>query len=130
MVGYEEQHQYRIYDPARYAVFVRRDVIFDESSIEPKTDNPSAHPEVAPESEATLGFPSFCFPYIPWVDNLLPADVPALTEDSESVPTFHPTASQPDGEDRDVSSDLSVVPDDSDDNISISEPNTNTATPA
>ena len=59
--SYEGRHQYRIYDPARHAVFVRRDVIFDEASIGPKTDNLGANPESAPESEVALGFPSFCF---------------------------------------------------------------------
>ena len=68
LVGYEGRHQYRIYDPDRHAVFVRRDVIFNEALIGPKIDTPIADSGTALESEVALGFPTLCFPYIPWVD--------------------------------------------------------------
>ena len=110
-VRYERQNQYRIYDPARQAVFVTRDVIFDATSIGPKSDSPSIDPTVTSDSEVALGFPTFCFPYIPWVDNLKTSsmspspnvlsdsqlkhvDTPALPL-TQNVATPNPTSQSP-----------------------------------
>lgn len=69
LVAYEARHQYHIYDPACEAIFVKRDVIFDETLIGPKSNNSAVDAMAVSESEVTLGFPSLCFLYIPWVDN-------------------------------------------------------------
>lgn len=60
-------------------------MIFDEISIEPKSDNPSANPTAPPESEVALRFSSFCLPSIPWVDNVLPANVPENSKFAISI---------------------------------------------
>ena len=78
LVGYERRHQYRIYDPTCQAIFVRRDIIFDETSIGLKSHGTAVDAMATSESEVTLGFPDFCFPYISWVD------------DSPAIP-LHPT---------------------------------------
>ena len=36
LLWYKRRHQYRIYDFARHAVFLKRDLMFDEVSIGPK----------------------------------------------------------------------------------------------
>ncbi len=127
MVGYERRNQYCIYDPVCHAVFVRRDMIFDETSIRPQSDNPSVNPTAAPESEVALGFLSFCFPYIPWINNVLPANVP---ENSKSATALELTQSQPDAKDVDTPSNLSDIPDESDKDTPTAETplsNVNTA---
>ena len=70
LVGYEGRNQYCIYNLTRHAVFVRRDVIFNDASIGPKSDNLTANPTTTPESEVAFEFPSFCFPYIFGTDNV------------------------------------------------------------
>lgn len=71
-------------------------MIFDEVSIGPKSGKPSINLITIPESEIALGFPSFCFPYIPWVDefgtnsaSLSPDSLP----DNEIVQTVVPASS-------------------------------------
>lgn len=92
LVGYEGQHQYRIYNPTRHAVIVRRDVVCDEASIGPKNDElPSVANNDSGESQTALGFPSLCFPCIPWVGELSDADLP--TKDSATLAP--PTANTP-----------------------------------
>lgn len=120
LVGYEGRHQYRIYDPARQAVFVRRDVIFDETSIGPKSDSPAVDAMAASESEVTLGFPSLCFPYIPWVD-----DSPAipLTEDVIMPnPTSPPSAAKLPQPNSDTNENNETIPSDSEDELSPPPP--------
>ncbi len=61
LVGYEGRHQYRIYNPVRHAVFIRRDVIFEEASIGPKSDKPSVNPSAARKVKLLWDFPTFVF---------------------------------------------------------------------
>ena len=120
LVGYEGRHQYRIYDPARQAVFVRRDVIFDESSIGPKSDSQSIDTTPASDNKVTLGFPSFCFPYIPWLDDS-PAILPPqpVTILSPSLP---PPASPNLPLNSDTNKDDENIPSDSEDELSLPPP--------
>ena len=86
-------------------------MIFNETSIGPKSDSPSIDPTATSDSEVALGFLTFCFPYIPGVDdletsstslspNVLPdsplkqVDTPALPI-TQHVATLNPTSPSP-----------------------------------
>ncbi len=62
LVGYERRHRYRIYDPAHQAVFVRRDAIFDETLIGPRSNSPRIDPTTTLDSEVALRFPTLASP--------------------------------------------------------------------
>lgn len=107
-------------------------MIFEEASIGLKSDFSSGHPNSNLKSEVALIFLSFCFPFIPWVDNLLPKNVPVSTEYSKSATTLGPTPSHSGAGGKDTSSDLSDISDEYDNDIPTTEaflPNINTATP-
>ena len=121
LVGYEGRYQYRIYDATRHAVFVRKDVVFDEASIGPNRDSSSTTLEAVLDTEVVLGFPSFSFFHTPEIDNTLLANTPTSTKHSQSIKTLHPIPDQPNVKDKNTSSHLSDIPDDFNDNNSIAE---------
>ena len=136
LVGYKGRNQYCIYNPTHHAVFVRRDVIFDEASIGPKSDNLTANPTTTSESEVAFEFPSFYFPYIFGTDNAdttAPFSIPASIKHDKPTTSPKPTPSSPDTKDENTLSDVSDAPDESDNDILTAKTpliiNTNTATP-
>lgn len=67
LVAYEGHNQYRIYGPTWQAVYVRRGVIFDESSVSPpRSVAPPDLPNQA--TNANLPFPTLSLSIISWLD--------------------------------------------------------------
>lgn len=120
LVRYEGRHQYRIYDSARQDVFVRKNVIFDKTFIGPKSDSRSIYVTPASDNEVTLGFQSFCFPYIPWVD-----DSPAIPP-PQPVTILSPSSPPLGSTDLPFNSDTNKnddnIPSDSEDELSLPPP--------
>ncbi len=126
LVGYEEHHQDRIYDPARQAVFIWRDVIFDKNIVRLTKALPASD-TLGNTNSADLPFLTLSLPLILWLneeDKTVQISDPAIFTD---VPT---TGSSLQARDGDTSSELSDVPDDSDEDISTKSNMPNTPSPA
>ena len=124
LVGYEGHNQYCVYDPVRQAVYVRRDVIFDESSVGPAR-LPAPQDSLNEATHAELLFPTLSLPVIPWLDET------KTIEHTLDAGTPEPISSQPNTEDANTASDLSDIPDESDEDTAAAAPlSTNTTTVA
>ena len=115
LVGFEGHNQYRIYDPVRQGVYVRRDVVFDESSVGP-VRQPTAPDSLHEVIYADLPFLTPFLPVIPWLDETKTIEHTLDTE------TFEPTPSQANTEDPNIASNLSDLPDESDEDTVVAEP--------
>ena len=120
LIEFERRHHYCIYDPARQAVFIRRDVIFDKLSIRPKSDSQSIGTMPASDNKVTLGFSSFCFPDILWVDNS-PAILPPQLVTILSPSLLSPVSSNL-PLNSDTNKDDENIPSDSEDKLSLPPP--------
>ena len=126
LVDYEGHHQYRIYDPARQAVYIPRDVIFDKNVVGPTRALPASD-TLGNTDSADLPFPTLSLPLIPWLneaDETVQISDPAISTD---VPTADTSLQADDG---DTSSELSDVPDDSDGDIPAKSDKPNAPVPA
>ena len=125
LVGYKGHHQYRIYDPSRQAVYIRRDVIFDENLVGPTRALPASD-TLGNTDSADLLFPTLSLPLIPWLNK---ADETVQISDP-TIFTYVPTVgSSLQAGDGDTSSELSDLPDDSDEDIPTKSDKPNTLAP-
>lgn len=84
LVGYEGHHQYRIYDPAWQAVYIRCDVIFDENVVGPARVLPTSD-TFGNTALVDLYFPTISLPRILWLsgeDETAPILEPAIPAES------------------------------------------------
>lgn len=126
LVGYEGHNKYCIYNFAYQVVYMRWDVIFNKSFISlagliasPNLSNQTTH--------AKLPFPKLFILIILLLDEI------KFTENGKSNTTLEPTPSWANVADKDILSNLSDIPNESDNNILVMTTlltSTNIATPA
>lgn len=66
-------------------------MIFDKTSIRPNLNSQSINTVLISDNKVTLGFPSFYFPYISWIDDspAIPSPKPVITlSPSSSLPVL------------------------------------------